>query len=49
MDAYLICSETKTALWLGKPIREERDDDVERVLYYHAGPGGELQIIRTKS
>ena len=38
MDAYLLCPETKNAMWLGKPIREETDNNNERVLYYHRGP-----------
>jgi len=43
MDAYLICPETKKALWLGKPIRTMDESHVERVLYYHRGPlGGSL-------
>ena len=39
MDAYLICPETRKAIWLGKPIRTQRDAKAFRVLYYNQGPG----------
>ncbi len=37
MDSYLICDETKKAMWLGKPIRGTTDGNAERVLFYHRG------------
>ena len=39
MDAYLICKDSKYALWLGKPIRTVAlEKSAERVVFYHRGP-----------
>ena len=38
MDAYLICPETKKAMWLGKAITTEVDENVFDVIYYTQGP-----------
>ncbi len=39
MDAYLICPDTRKAIWLGKPIRPLNDP--QRVIYYSQSPSAE--------
>jgi len=37
MDAYLISTDTRKSLWLGKAIRFKHEDGTDRVEYYHRG------------
>ena len=38
MDAYLICPETKKAIWLGKPIRTQVAETTDKILFYSQNP-----------